>query len=66
MYAALSQLLYLLDLKEQRGRGFKFILWTEAKGRNYKDFFSKGGGSFCREVDPSGILSELPTYFSLL
>ena len=32
MYAALSKGLYLWDLEEQRGRGFKVIVWREAGG----------------------------------
>ena len=35
------------------------------KGEATKFFFSKGGGLLFTGVDPSGILSELPTYFSL-
>ena len=50
MYAALSQLLYLWDLDEQRDRGSKFKRRSnEAKG-----------GNFYVGVDPSTILSELP------
>ena len=32
MYAALSKWLYLWDLEEQGGRGFKVIVWREAGG----------------------------------
>ena len=35
MYAALSYLLYLWDLEEQRGRGFKVIVGREAEGGSH-------------------------------
>ena len=62
MYAALSQLLYLWDLEEQRGRGVKVIVWREAEGGKPQNQMG-GGGTFYGAVDPSSILLELPTYF---
>ena len=50
MYAALQYLLYLWDLEEQRGRGFKLIVWREAKGGSHK---VKGRGAlFIGELTP--------------
>ena len=39
----------------------KFIVWREGEGVSH----NVKGGTFYGGVDPTGILSELPTYFSL-
>ena len=43
--------------------GFKVIVSREAKGGEPES--QRGGDNFYEAAEPSGILSELPTYFSL-
>ena len=50
MYAALSWLLYLWDLQGQRGRGFKVIVWREAKGGKSQN--QREGDTFYGELTP--------------
>ena len=47
MYAALSRVLYLWNLEEQRGRGFKVFVLSEAKAESHK---VKWGAPFMGEL----------------
>ena len=60
MYIALSKLLHLCHLEEQRGRVFKVMIWSN-EGASHNE----GRQFLWGSVDPSASLSQLPAYFNL-
>ena len=66
MYVALSWLLCLWDLEEQRGRGYKFIIRREEETPQQEELSWNPIKELHMELTTELLYLELPTYFSLL
>ena len=69
MLSCHSCYIYLLDLEEQRGRGFKVVIWREGKRPQTRGtLMGRHKKTSHREMttDTELLYLELPAYFSLL
>ena len=66
MYVAFSQLLYLWDLEEQRGRGFNVIIRREGEKPQKDEILWGAIKNLPTELTTELLCLESPIYFSLL